>query len=365
MTSLSLRLASLTNLRLQQIRDGVADADECNAYYVFQQSVKFWRCGGEMALVPLRLLNHHLETAQERNEQSTAAGLHELTLKKKLWNLRILLDLFMEKIEHQLKQCPSRSEATFLCKVFRLGKKGLRIWERARSRGKPMAPVIKRPIYRSNARIAVAKRKQAPTTENQEDPSPVTAIDDVPDESGEHDPPAFTRDSSITRLKTRFAIQPSSPLPAIPTLDVFDDSLFEAHNTVRNGSTPPGEDEFAAAAAMVTCKGGGVESSTADGSSGAAATATATKVVRNDEVMRYSTGRPCLVADPSPKSMKQYLALQAALAAEKSQHGEQKAADENLFSFALPPAQKQKREKEKQDRGIAEDIQQEKVCLSI
>jgi len=275
MTSLSLRLICLSNLRFQ------AEADDYNAHYIFEQSVKYWRCGGDAAFVPLRLLNRHLETAEERNEQAITRGLQEPAMKKKIVNLKLLFDLFMKEIEHELKRAPSRTDAACLSRIFCLGKEGVRIWERARFRRKPVAPVNKKPKYRSNARNAAAKRKQAPTAttpdnllpppspkhsneDDQEVTSPATTIEAGHDESSENDPPAFTRDPSITRFKTRFAIQSSSPLPAAAPLNVFDDTLCEANSAERSGTTPPGEDNFAAAAPMVIPKGDGEESNTAD-----------------------------------------------------------------------------------------------------
>jgi hypothetical protein len=385
MTSLSLRLASLTNLRFQQIMDGVADADEDSAHYIFEQSIKFWRCGGEMALVPMRLLYQHLETAEERDEQAKKRGVYDLTIKKQIRNLEFLLDLLTEEIKHQLKHCPSRSEAALLSRIFCLGKEGLRIWDRARRR-QPKVSVTKKPMYRSKARKAAAKRKQASTatpdnalpppspSNEDEDTSPVTRNENNYDESGENDPPAFTRDPSITRVKTRFAIiQSTPPLPAAAatTLDDFDDTITEANSTVRKGKTPPGEDEFAAAAAMVTCKGCGEESNTADDSTAAAAAAdTSANELVKVEVYRHNTHGPCLVTDPTPEVQTRYQALQAVLAAEKSRDGEKKTVDENSpscsFLLATAPEQKKKREKEeKQSRGIAQDIQQMKGCVSI
>jgi hypothetical protein len=219
MSSLALQLAAFANLKFQQIRDGITEADEEFAHRLLQLSVKYWHCG-DSTLVPMRLLGHQIDAAQERKTNRLAGSMHKQTSKLQIWRLELLSDLIMEEVEHELKHCLSRSDAALLSEIFSLGKEGIRMWERARSfRRKPMAPAVQRPKYRCNARNAALKRKQVPTdmvpenllpptnpsNSNQYDEnfSPANANSDevFKDESeDDHDPFGCTRDPSFTRM---------------------------------------------------------------------------------------------------------------------------------------------------------------------
>ncbi len=195
----------------QKIRYGVSIDERDDPHYLFTLSMKCWRCGGDNNLFPLLLCSQQLEAAEKR----IATGRDSLSLEPEKWRLESFLDQFYEELEEELKHCESRSEAGLLCRIFCLDSDAIRIWERSHFKRRARSANT----YRNSA----VKRKQAPTAVTPENLSPAparpvesheetfpAATEDVADDFEDHDPPAFTKEPSITHSKTRFAVETSS-----------------------------------------------------------------------------------------------------------------------------------------------------------
>jgi hypothetical protein len=388
MTSLNvLQLVALSNLTLQKIRDGIAAKNDENAYYIFHLSMKYRHCEGTATLAPVKLLDAQLDAAKEVNEQAMDRGIHELAIKNRVWRLEIFLDEICEEVEEQLKHCATRTQAAIISRAFCLGREGIRIWERAH--------IKRKPLYQKNSRSkAAVKRKQPPTAatpadlsppppatslldNNQDDPLPespaIATTEDVKDESEEHDPPAFTRDTSITRIKTRFAKEQtkpssssSSPAPSSPLSSSLLDSNSNTtdwsirSSTIPNGATPPGDDEFAAIEAMMTCKDG------LKGNDTEIDKAAVETVLDTPLLLPTTCPVPCSAAAiSSVDGMEPLTALHVALAAEKSRKVKEAAGKEKSCVEVQQPlgATEISAEKDQHGRGLVEDIQQENVCV--